>query len=367
MFHVSKRVLFAAGAAAVLLGVSPFFTYSRTVAQEATPEMTDMAMMMGTPTAEMQAVLDQYAAFEAPPIAETVPRIAREAPAINTDGVIATLASQGQGFIPEAVADVTHQIIPGAGEDILVRIYTPEGDGPFPVIVYLHGGGWVIANLNVYDAGPRALANAAGAVVVSVAYRQSPEYPFPTPVEDAYAATQWVFENAASFNGDPARIAIAGESAGGNMATVVTMMARDRGGNMPIHQLLVYPVTQLVDLNTPSYQTYAEAAPLNRAGAEWFFNYYVPNEADRSQAYASPLLAEDLSGLPSATIIAAQIDPLLSEGEDYANRLREAGIDVAYQLYEGVAHEFFGMGAVVPEGLEAVAFAAERLTAAFGS
>lgn len=318
------------------------------------------------PNEQMQAVLDQLAAFEAPPFHEVTPRIAREMPSA-ADAVVAVLASRGETAAPEAVADVAHRLIPGAEEDLLVRIYTPEGAGPFPVIVYFHGGGWVFANLNVYDASARALTNAAGAIVVSVAYRQAPEFPFPAAAEDAYAATQWIMSNAAEFNGDGTRVAVVGESAGGNLAAVTTLMARDRGGLMPVYQVLVYPITQVVDFETPSYQEQADAAPLSRAGMMWFVGHYVPNEADRTNPYVSPLLVEDLSGLPPATIITAQIDPLRSDGENYANRLTEAGITVVYQNYPNVTHEFFGMGAVVDAGREAVVLAAEGLRGAFGN
>lgn len=232
-------------------------------------------------------------------------------------------------------------------------------------IVYFHGGGWVIANLDTYAASARALTNSAQAVVVSVAYRRAPEYAFPAPVEDAYAATQWVMQNAADIGGDPSRVAVAGESAGGNMATVVTMMARDRVGMMPVYQLLVYPVTQLVDFDTPSYQQNANAVPLNRELMMWFADHYVPNQADGSNPYASPLLAEDLSGLPPATVITAEIDPPRSEGEAYANRLSEAGVEIVYEDFDGVAHEFFGMTAVLEEARQAVALAAQGLQSGF--
>lgn len=356
----SVRGLIVAWVVMLLTGIPAY--RSLVLAQEA----TEMPAAMATPNETMQAVLDQLAAFEAPPVADILPRIARELPT-PADAVVALLASRGETVAPEAVGDISHKVIPGAEEPILVRIYTPAGEGPFPVIVYLHGGGWVIANLNTYDASARALTNAAQAIVVSVAYRQSPENPFPAPVEDAYAATQWVMQNTAAINGDPARVALVGESAGGNMATVVTLMARDRGGLMPIYQVLVYPVTQLVDFDTPSYLENENAVPLNRAMMLWFANHYVPNPADRSNPYVSPLLAKDLSGLPPATIITAQIDPLRSDGENYANRLREAGVEVTYQNYEAVNHEFFGMTAVLDEAKQAVALAAEGLRSAFGN
>jgi len=246
-------------------------------------------------------------------------------------------------------------------------IYTPKGPGPFPITVYFHGGGWVIANLNTYDSSARAICNAANTVVVSVAYRQSPETTYPGPVNDAYRATQWAFQNAATLNGDAKRIAVAGENTGGNMATVVCHMARDKGGSMPIHQLLIYPVAQLASLDTPSYQTYANAQPLSKASAAWFFARYLANSNDAQNSYASPLLATDFSKLPPATIIGAEIDPLQSEGMDYANKLKGANIPVTYQLYTGVTHEFFGMGAVLDEAKQAVALAGQGLRSAFGA
>lgn len=361
MFTGMQHTLRKSGMIA-LLSISALSLAVTAFAQDATVEPVSPL----TPSEDMQAVLDQLKAFEAPPFYEVVPRIARELPS-PADAVVAVLAERGEPATPEPVADIAHRLVPGAEEDILVRIYTPEGTGPFPVIVYIHGGGWVIANLNTYDSSARALTNAAGAVVVSIAYRQSPEVPFPSPIEDVYAATQWIMQNAAEMNGDPARVAIVGESAGGNMATVTTLMARDRGGLMPIYQVLVYPVTQLTDFDTPSYQENAEAAPLSRAGMMWFASLYTPNEADRTNPYVSPLLAEDLSGLPPATIITASIDPLRSDGEMYANRLTEAGVAVVYQNYENVTHEFFGMGAVVDEAKAAVALAAEGLRGAFGN
>lgn len=319
------------------------------------------------PTEEMQAVLDALAALAAPPIAENSARNARMFPTPG-DAVIAVLAEQGESTAPEPVGSVTHRIIPGPSEDgTLLRIITPEGDGPFPVVVYYHGGGWVIAGLDAYEASARALANAADAVVVMVAYRQSPEVQFPAAVEDAYAAFQWTVENAAEINGDPERVAVAGESAGGNLATVVAMLARDQGETLPVYQVLIYPVTQLVSTNTPSYETYAEAAPLSRAMMPWFAIRYLADPVDASDPYVSPLLAEDLSGLPPATILTAEIDPLQSEGAAYAARLEEAGVAVVYQNFAGVTHEFFGMGALLPEAQEAVALAAEGLQSAFGS
>jgi acetyl esterase len=278
------------------------------------------------------------------------------------------LAERGETAAPEAVGDIAHQLIPGpAGNQILLRILTPEGDGPFPVIVYYHGGGWVIAGPDAYEASARALTNAANAVVVMVAYRQSPESRFPAAVEDSYAAYLWVTENVESINGNADQIAVVGESAGGNLATVVSLLARENGDPLPVHQVLVYPVAQLVSADTPSALTYADAAPLNRAMLGWFKERYLPDPSAAMNGLVSPLLVEDLSGLPPATVILAEIDPLLSEGIAYASRLEEAGVDVVWEEYAGVTHEFFGMGAVLPEAQDAVALAAERLQESFGT
>ncbi|MCB0121311.1 MAG: alpha/beta hydrolase, partial [Caldilineaceae bacterium] len=180
------------------------------------------------------------------------------------------------------------------------------------------------------------------------------EHRFPAAVEDAYVALQWVMDNAGDVNGDPERVAVVGESAGGNLAAVVSQIARDRGDPMPVHQVLVYPVAQMISDSTPSYETYANAVPLNREAMHWFIQRYLQEPEDANDPYASPLLADDLSGLPGATVITAEIDPLRSEGEAYAVRLQEAGVDVTYQNFPGVTHEFFGMGAVLPEARDAV-------------
>ena len=325
------------------------------------PLLTSTSEALARPEASMKTLLDELATFKAPPLVKQSPFNARNNPTIAT-AVMSLLSKQGKPAI-EAVGAVSHQLIPGPEGELLVRIYRPKGKGPFPTLVYFHGGGWVIANLDVYDASCRALTNAANCLVVSVAYRQAPEHKFPAAAEDAYAATQWVMANAAQIEGDPMRVAVGGESAGGNLATVACLMARDRKGKMPIHQMLVYPVTNYA-FDTPSYQENANAKPLNQATMKWFWNYYLRNEADGDNPYASPLKA-DLMGLPSATVITAEIDPLRSEGQAYAQRLRDAGVAVKATDYTGVAHEFFGTGAVVNKAKQAVDEAAAELRAKF--
>ncbi len=316
------------------------------------------------PEPQMQAVLDAHASLGPKPIETLTPAQARKQPS-PADAVQALLKKQDKKTDPEAVAKVDNRSIDGPAGKIKLRVYQPAGVGPFPVIVYYHGGGWVIADLDTYDATPRALANAARAVVVSSHYRQAPEHKFPAAHEDAFAAYRWVLANAAEIQGDPTRVAVAGESAGGNMAASVAMMARDQNVTPPVHQLLVYPVTDTT-MDTASYQENADAKPLSKAGMEWFAKHAI-NPADKKDPRLALLHAPNLKGLPPATVITAQIDPLRSEGQAYAEKLKAAGVAVAYRNYDGVAHEFFGMGAVVDKAREAVAFAAENLQTAFAT
>ncbi len=230
---------------------------------------------------DAQAVLDQYAMFGAPPLETLSPENARNAPTVKNaveemtaESATVRTMNVAMPSLPEPVGQITHQLIPGKSGDILTRVFTPKGDGPFPVVVYFHGGGWVIANLDVYEPSCRALCNAAEAIIVSVAYRQAPEHKYPAAAEDAYAATQWVIENARQLNGDPARVAIAGESAGGNLAAVTCLRAKAEGGRMPVAQLLIYPVTD-ARMNTPSYQEQADAKPLNARMMAWFWKHYL--------------------------------------------------------------------------------------------
>ncbi len=316
------------------------------------------------PDPQMKAVLDQLARLGAKPLEKLTPDEARLQPT-PADAVKALLRSRGRSTAPEAVANVEDRMIPGPAGQIAIRIYTPAGSGPFPVIHYIHGGGWVIADLDVYDASPRALANAAKAVVISSHYRQGPEHKFPAAHEDSFAAYRWVVANAGSINGDPARIAVAGESAGGNLAAAITMMARERGAPMPVHQLLIYPVADY-SFATDSYQENQTAKPLGKLAMMWFFHHHLARPSDGLNPMLSIVRAENLAGLPSATIITAEIDPLRSEGKEYADRLSAAGVTVDYVNYDGVAHEFFGMGAVIDKAKQAVARAGTNLQRAFG-
>lgn len=314
------------------------------------------------PAPQMQAVLDAHASLNPKPIETLTPEAARKQPS-PADGVKALLKKQDKKVTPEKVADVDNRTIDGPEGKNKVRIYTPDGPGPFPVIVYYHGGGWVIADLDTYDATPRALANAAQAIVVSSHYRQAPEHKFPAAHEDAFAAYKWTLAHAREINGDSNRVAVAGESAGGNMAAAVSMMARAQKVQMPVHQLLIYPVADTA-MDTESYQENADAKPLSKPAMEWFAKHAI-DPKDKSNPLLALVRAPDLRGLPVTTIITAQIDPLRSEGKAYAEKLEAAGVSVSYRNYEGVTHEFFGMGAVLDKAKEAVAFAGENLRSSF--
>ena len=317
------------------------------------------------PNKPMQAVLDQLEKLGPKPLDTLTPEEARKQPS-PADAVKALLQSQGKSTDPEPVASVKNQTIKGPGGDIPIRIYTPKGDGPFPVIVYYHGGGWVIADLDTYDSSPRALANAAQAVVVSSHYRQAPEHPFPASHDDAFAAYKWVRDNARSFNGDANRIAVAGESAGGNLAAAVCIMAREQNVPLPVHQALIYPVAG-TDMNTPSYRENANAKPLNKAGMEWFAKHEFKNPQDKQDPRINLVRAPVSKNSPPCTIITAEIDPLRSEGKMLGEHWQQAGVKVNYKNYEGVAHEFFGMGAVLPEAKDATKVVAADLKKSFSA
>jgi acetyl esterase len=252
-----------------------------------------------------------------------------------------------------ALPSVENRTIPGPAGQIPVRIYQPAGAGPKPVLLYLHGGGWVIGSLDSHDGICRELAEGAGCVVVSVDYRLAPEHCYPAAPEDCYAALQWVAANAASLGADAKRLAVGGDSAGGNLSAVVAQMARDKGGPAIRFQLLIYPVTD-ADFTTPSYVQNAEGYLLTTSAMKWFWGHYVPSEAPRREPYASPLRAKDLSGLPPAWVCTAEFDPLRDEGEAYAKRLQQAGVSTTLTRFDGLIHGFISMGLVSPKAQAAV-------------
>lgn len=251
---------------------------------------------------------------------------------------------------------------------IPVRIYTPLGSGPFPVVMYFHGGGWTIGSLNTHDPICRALSTWSACVVVSVHYRLAPEFPFPIPLEDCYAATQYVQQHAVAFGIDPSRLAVAGDSAGGNLATEVCILARDRqfkGEPAPkiIYQLLFYPITDS-DFETASYRENAFGYVLRRSDMQWFWDQYMPEPEKRKNPYATPLCA-NLENLPPAMVITAEYDTLRDEGNAYAKKLQTAGVSVIHREVPGMIHGFIGFAALVDKGKKLLKECAKELALKF--
>ncbi len=308
----------------------------------------------------MQAVLDAQQALGAKPIETLTPAMARKQPT-PADGVMQVMKSRGMPTAPDPSASTTDQAY-GADPMQMARIYKPvmaAVGGALPMIVYYHGGGWVIADLKTYDATPRFLAKQLNAIVVSVEYRHAPEHKFPAQHEDAAMAYTWALKMAKSWGGDPNKVALAGESAGGNLAVATAIYARDRGLPAPVHVLAVYPIANS-SKTLPSRVDSANAKPLNGAMLRWFGYYYQKTMSDGQDARLN-LVTADLKGLPPTTIINAAIDPLRSDGETLAQAMRAAGDKVEQKTFPGVTHEFFGMGSVVKGAYDAEAYAVARL------
>jgi len=275
------------------------------------------------------------------------------------------LAEARRKLAVEPVDQIRDLKIPGPAGEIPIRVYTPKVQSPAPALIYFHGGGWVLGDLESHDHVCRALANNASCVVLSVDYRLAPEHKFPAAVHDSFAATQWIADLAGELGEDRSRIAVGGDSAGGNLAAVVSQIARDRGGPSIAYQLLIYPSTDM-RMNMPSIEENADGPLLTKASMHWFVNHYLNSDADRTDSLASPLLASNLRGLPPAFILTAECDPLRDEGEAYGQHLREAGVPVEVQRYEGMPHGFFSFAAALDGGRRAFADATSRLRSAFG-
>jgi acetyl esterase len=311
---------------------------------------------------EMAVVIEKLVSLGGKPIETLDAKEARMQPT-PTDAVMAVMKDKGI-VMPNPLCDTIGKQIPVTGGTTHVRIYTPkQGKAPFPVIVYYHGGGFVIADIDVYNGGAQGLCEQTGAIVVSVEYPKGPEKKFPAAHTVAFDAYQWVLKNAASFNGNAGKVAVAGESAGGNLAVNVSIMARDKKIMVPAYQVLVYPVANN-DMNSESYVKYAQAKPLNKAMMGWFIKNYA-SEAQSGDPRLS-LVKANLKGLPKTLIIGAEIDPLQTEGKILSDKLKDAGVDTDYKLYDGVTHEFFGMATVVPQAKDAQALAAKNLKSALG-
>ncbi|WP_033213449.1 alpha/beta hydrolase [Kitasatospora phosalacinea] len=265
---------------------------------------------------------------------------------------------------PEPVGAVEELTVPGPGGPLPLRVYRPVGgsarDARPPVLLYLFGGGWTLGSLDTGDAICRRLTNAAGCVTVAVGYRLAPEHPFPAAVHDVAAAAEWIAAHAAELDADPGRLAVAGDSAGGNLAAALTLLARERGGPPIRHQLLVYPNTDHA-ADTPSVREHDDPLLFNRRSVAWYWGHYLADPADGANPLASPLRAPSLAGLPPATVITAEYDPLRDEGEQYARALRAAGVPVELRRYDGMPHGFFAMSGVLDDGRDAQQYAADRL------
>ncbi len=306
------------------------------------------------PTPETQGLLTMLEEAGGPDISEQTPEEARAA--------IANFAMMQAGA-PEP-ARVEDRTVPGPGGDIPIRIYASAGDN-LPVVMYFHGGGWVLGDIDSHDGTcKQLLAELGDAVVVSVHYRLAPEDKYPAAADDCYAAAAWVAENGAEIGADGSRMAVAGDSAGGNLSAVVSQMARDKGGPAIAAQVLHVPVTDH-NYSYPSYTENAEGKLLTRASMVWFWDHYLPSAEAGQEAYASPIKAADLSGLAPALIQTAELDPLRDEGEAYGAAIEAAGGDVTVHRYDGVVHDPFMMFAVIPTGVEclkeAAAFINERI------
>ncbi|HSL59243.1 MAG TPA: alpha/beta hydrolase [Acidimicrobiales bacterium] len=274
---------------------------------------------------------------------------------------------------PEPVDAVTDLTVPGPVGAVAVRAYRPRGApaAPLPVVAFFHGGGWVFGDLDSHDIMGRALANRSGALVVAVDYRLAPEHPWPAAADDAEAVTRWLADHADELGGDPARLAVAGDSAGGNLAAVVARRWRDArraGADLPdlAAQVLIYPVTDH-DLDSPSYLRNAEGLFLTRSAMAWFWDLYVPAPADRAHPDASPLRADDLTDLPPAVVVTAGYDPLLDDGERYADALAAAGVPVVRRCYDDMIHAFVSMLGLVDAADDALRLAATELRARFAT
>ena len=300
---------------------------------------------------QVKTLLDQIASLGGPPIQELGVTQARAL----LEGFAAV------GGPPAEVARVEDRTFAGPAGDVPVRIYRPTDEaGPQPVLVWFHGGGWVLGSIEGSDLTCRELAVRAGVVVVSVGYRLAPEHPYPSGVDDCFAALVWVAAAAGELGVDPARVAVGGDSAGGNLAAVVALAARDAGGPSVRFQLLVYPVTDAL-MSYPSMRDNGQGYMLTDDSMKWFVELYLGDHGDPKDPRVSPIYADDLSGLPPALVITAEFDPLRDEGEAYGARLQQARVAAKVSRYDGMIHGFFGMGAIVEAARPATAEAADAL------
>ncbi|MBI3677061.1 MAG: alpha/beta hydrolase [Proteobacteria bacterium] len=304
----------------------------------------------------LKAFLDQMAAQPGPKMWEIEAPVAREL-------FVAMMGLVGPKDVP--IGKAVNHIIPAPHGEIPVRIYTPVAAAAeaLPTLVFFHGGGWVIGNIETHDGLCRILANESACRVISVEYRLSPEHKYPAAVEDAFAAVTWIEANASTLGVDANRIAVGGDSAGGALAAVVAQMAKEKGKLRIAYQMLFFPVTQIGD-ETTSMREFAEGFFLETPTLKWFYNHYLSADADRNDPRVSPLAVKDFSGLPPAYIMLAGFDPLHDEGLAYAEKLRTAGVPVTVADYPDMVHDFIYMQNVLPQAPQALAAAAAALKGA---
>jgi acetyl esterase len=283
---------------------------------------------------------------------------------LNDDTLAEQRAAFGMLLMMAGEPPEMHAVADHDANGVPVRIYHPAGDPHLPVVVFLHGGGWTIGSVEQYDPVARQIAAASGAIVVAADYRLGPEHPFPAAIEDCWHALAWAAENAASFGGDPARLAVMGDSAGGNLAAVCAIQARDAGAPSLVVQVLVYPVTDC-DFTTESYQQNGEGFLLSAEQMRWFFDCYCRGDVDPTDWRISPLRARDVRGVAPALVITGEYDPLRDEGEAYARKLQDAGVRVVKHRYDGMIHGFFGVSAVFDASRDAIERSATALRRAF--
>ncbi len=298
----------------------------------------------------LSTILAAAAEADAPPMHEGTPEAGR---------------AMYRAMNAEYTRDVVTQVSDQDADGVPVRVYNPNPEQASPALVYFHGGGWVIGDLETHDHICRKLANAAACIVIAVDYRLAPEHPFPAPLDDCYTALKWVTKQADRLGILPGQIAVGGDSAGGNLSAAVSLKARDENGPAICHQLLMYPVTD-ARFDTPSYADNAEGYLLTRDGMQWFWHHYIGDDVDPVQGYVSPLRATNLSNLPPATVVTAEFDPLRDEGESFARLLEEAGNSVSLQRYDGMVHGFFAMADLLEEAQDAFELSAKALAKSFG-